>query len=219
LTARDQADSWARVRTGVLVAVILGLPLAVLVPRIAPIVGTLALAVVLVVSFGELARIDRPAYVSVATPVVVVALAGLLLPWRLALVLDDSAAIFLGLFAFAGGSFVPWWWRVILHRPKVAFGIWLKAQIDVGDRLVTDALFGSRDRRRHISRLDEHIARLRARPAPDAEWTAIRDDYADEFHTMLELGWRSASAAEYQAEVEHAKELRRRFEDFMARGG
>jgi hypothetical protein len=114
---------------GLPVALIVGLPFATLAPRIAPLVGAIGPFAVLAVSFHELARIDRTAYLSIAIPVGAVALLGLAIPWRLALGLDEAAALFLGLFAFARGSFVPWWWRVVLRRPNVAFALRLGSQI------------------------------------------------------------------------------------------
>jgi hypothetical protein len=174
---------------------------------------------VLVVSFNELARIDRPAYLSIAIPVVAVALLGLALPSRLAVGLDEAAAIFLGLFAFARGSFVPWWWRVVLQRPKVAFALKLASQLRLVNGLSTEVLTGKDKTGKARASIEEQIGRLRTLPAPDADWTQLRNDYADECEAILELGWRSASAQEFRDETVHAQALRARFDELVARGG
>lgn len=219
MTSRRDDDGFSLVRTGLLVVVIAGLPFALLFPRVAPLVGAIALMAVLVVSFNELARIDRPAYLSIAIPVVAVALLGLALPSRLAVGLDEAAAIFLGLFAFARGSFVPWWWRVVLQRPKVAFALKLASQIRLVNQMSTEVLTGNSKGGRAAASLEEQIGRLRRLPAPDADWTQLRNDYADECEAILELGWRSASAQEFRDETVHARALRARFDELVARGG
>lgn len=219
MTARRDEDAFSFIRTGLLVVVIVGLPFALRLPRFAPLIGALALIVVLVVSFNELARIDRPAYLSIATPVVAVALLGLVLPPRLAIGLDEAAAIFLGMFAFARGSFVPWWWRFVLQRPKVAFGLRLANQLRLVNGLSTEVLTGKDKTGKARTRIEGQISRLRTLPAPDADWTQLRNDYADECEAILELGWRSASAQEFRDEAVHAQALRARFDELVARGG
>ena len=219
MTSRQQDDSDSPVRAGLVVALIVGLPFAVLTPRIAPLVGAIGLVAVLAVSFNELARIDRTAFVSIAIPVVAVALLGLALPWRLAVGLDEGAAIFLGLFVFARGTFVPWWWRVVLRRPNVAFALKLASQIRLVNRLSTEGLTGKAKAGQARASFEEQIVRLRSLPAPDADWTQLRNDYADECEAILELGWRSASAQEYRDETVHAQALRARFDELVARGG
>lgn len=219
MTPRRQDDSDSLVRTGLLVALIVGLPFAVLTPRIAPFVGAIGLIAVLAVSVNEMARIDQTAYLSIAIPLVAVALLGLALPFRLALGFDEGAAIFLGLFVFARGSFVPWWWRVVLRRPKVAFALKLAGQLRLVNRLSTEVLTGQDKAGRARASIEEQIGRLRSLPAPDADWTQLRNDYADECEAILELGWRSASAQEYRDETVHAQALRTRFDELVTRGG
>jgi hypothetical protein len=219
MTPRQQDESESPVRTGLLVALIVGLPFAVFLPRIAPLVAAIGLVAVLAVSFNELARIDRTAFLSIAIPVGVVALLGLALPWRLAIALDEAAAIFLGLFAFARDSFVPWWWRVVLRRPRVAFALKLASQIRLVNRLSTEVLTGKDKTGQARASIEEQIGRLRSIPAPDADWTQLRNDYTDELEAILELGWRSASAQEYRDEAVNARALRARFDELVARGG
>jgi hypothetical protein len=219
MTPRQQDDSDSLVRAGLLVALIVGLPFAVLTPRIAPLVGAIGLIAVLALTFNELARGDRTAFLSIAIPVGAVALLGLALPWRLAVALDEAAAIFLGLFAFARGSFVPWWWRVVLRRPKVAFALRLASQIQEVNRLSAEVLTEKHRGGRALPLVQEQIGRLRSLPAPDADWTQLRNDYADECLAILELGWRSAGAQEYRDEIVDAGALRARFDELIARGG
>lgn len=216
---RQQDDADSLVRAGVVVVLIVGLPFAVLTPRMAPFIGALGLVAVLALSFNEMARVDRIAFLSIAIPVGAVALLGLALPSRLAVGLDEAAAIFLGLFAFAPGSFVPWWWRIVLRRPKRAFALKWAGQIGEVNRLNAEALTGKRRGERSLDLAEEEIDRLRGLPAPDAEWAQLRDDYADECETILELGWRSAGAQEYRDETLHAGALRARFDELFARGG
>jgi hypothetical protein len=215
MTPRQPADPDSPVRTGLLVALIVGLPFAVFAPRIAPLVGAIGLIAVLVLIFNGMARVDRTAFVSIAIPVGAVALIGLALPWRLAVALDEAAAIFLGLFAFAPGSFVPWWWRVVLRRPKVAFALRLASQIREVSRLTTELLAGQHGGGRARASIEEQIDRLRSLPAPDPDWTQLRNDYADECEAILELGWRSAGAQEYLDETVHADALRARFDELV----
>jgi hypothetical protein len=209
----------ADVRSGLIVALIIGLPFAVLTPRIAPAVGAIGLVAALALSFNELARVDRTAFISIAIPVGAVALLGLALPSRLAVVLDEAAAIFLGLFAVAPGSFVPWWWRIALRRPKLAFALKLASQIGEVNRLTAEALIGKDRGGRALALVEEQIDRLRSLPAPDPDWAQLRNDYADECATIVELGWRSAVAQEHRDETAHAGALRARFDELFARGG
>jgi hypothetical protein len=206
-------------RTGLIVALTIGLPFAVLVPGIAPLVGAIGLIAVLALSFIEVARVDRTAFISIAIPVGAVALLGLALPSRLAVALDEAAAIFLGLFAFAPGSFVPWWWQVVLRRPKGAFALKLASRIGEVNRLTAEGL-GLKDRGgRALALVEEQINRLRGLPAPDPDYAQLRNDYADECVRIVELGWRSAAAQEYRDQTAHAGALRARFDELLARGG
>ncbi len=206
-------------QTGSLVALVIGLPLVVFVGQVAPLIGAVGLLAVLTLSFHDLARIDRRAFVSIAIPVAAVALLGFALPWRLALAVDEAAALFLALFAFARGSFVPWWWRTILRRPKVAFALALTAQIDELTWLSRRVLTGADASEKSLVALEEQMVRLRSLPSPDADWAELRDAYAAEFVSMLELGQRAAGADEYRDMVPHAEALRARFDDLVARGG
>jgi hypothetical protein len=165
-----------------------------------------------------LVRIDRPAFVSIAIPVAVIALLGLAIPRRLALALDEAAAIFLGLFAFARGSFVPWWWRVVLRRPKVGFALSLGSQIREVNRLSAQVATGADPTGKAFASLEQQIVVLRKLPSPDADWTELRDAYADEFEAILALAWRSAGAQEYRDEEVRAQALRARFDELVARG-
>lgn len=127
----DYGSPW---RSTLILVLVLGLPFAVFVPTVAWAAGALALDVVLVLSFRELLRVDRTAFASIAIPSAAVALLGFVLPWRVALGLDEAVAVFFCLFAFARGSFVPWWWRVVLRRPEGAFAIKLADELhDISD--------------------------------------------------------------------------------------
>ena len=140
------------------------------------------------------------------------------MPWRLALALDEVAAVFLGLFAFARGSFVPWWWRVVLRRPNGAFAPRLGAQIREVNRLSLQLATGQDTDGKSLASLEQQIAELRKLPSPDGDWTELRDAYADEFEAILALAWRSAKAQEYRDETVRAQALRARFDELVARG-
>lgn len=198
------------------VALFVGLPFATLVPSAARFIGAVAVCVVLVVSFREQARIDRSGFASVAIPTVVLVLLGFGLPWRVALGLDWAAAFLFVLFAFAGGSFVPWWYRIILRRRNVAFALKLSAELREVTRLATRVMSGADLSMRAIVSLERQVARVRGLDAPTAQWSELRDAYVDEWDVIMALAHRSANLQEYEAETVRASALRARFAELLS---
>lgn len=210
----DYGSSW---RSTLTLALVIGLPFAVFVPSVARAAGALALGVVLVLSFHELLRIDRTAFASIAIPSAAVVLLGLVLPWRIALGLDEGVAVFFSLFPFARGSFVPWWWRVVLRRPEGAFAIKLADGLHDISAFAKPALLKGDDR--SIASIDRHLDRVRTLDPPTNEWSALRDAYVNQWETTLALVRRSASEHDWEAEAEKARrtDLQARFDELAAR--
>jgi hypothetical protein len=212
----SDASRW---RSILLLALLLGLPFAVFVPTVARALGAAGLGVVLVLSFHELLRIDRTAFASIAIPSAAIVLLGFALPWRLALGLDEVVATFLCLFAFAPGSFVPWWWRVILRRPNWAFAIKLSNELRSVSEFANPALMNGDWNDRSIASIERQLDRIRALEPPTTDWTELRDAYLDQWDATLALARRSASAPDWDAEAEKARTrgLQARFDELAGR--
>jgi hypothetical protein len=198
-------------------ALIVGLPLAVFVPELARVIGATGVLAVLVVSFHELARVDRVAFASIAIPTAVAVAVGTVLPWRVALGLDWAVALFFGLFTFAQHSFVPWWWTVALRKPRLGFALALSAHIKEVNRLQLEIFESPNDQWRYLS-MEQELRRLRGLRAPTADWASLQSDYATELEDLLALGNRGATIEEYDAFKPRVLDLRSRFEKLLAEG-
>jgi hypothetical protein len=218
MTIRNNPESKSTLQTALIVALVVGLPFATLAPQAAPLIGAIGVFVVLAVSFRELARIDRAAFLSIAIPAGTVALLGLAMLWRVALGLDEGVAVFFALLAFARGSFVSWWWRVVLRRPTIAFAIKLSSELREVTRLSTSVLTRADTSDLALASLMREIIRLRSLRAPDADWGQLRDAYADQWDAIVRLAQRSPRAVDYQYEAVSTKALGARFDELVARG-
>jgi hypothetical protein len=211
------SDYEARWRSDLLFALLIGLPFTVLVPSVARAVGAAAIVVVLVLSFRELLRIDRTAFASIAIPSATAVALGFALPRGLALGLDVAVAAFLCLFAFARGSFVPWWWRVILRRPNAAFAIQLGAELrSVSDSARPALLKGDWGDRSRAS-IQRQLDGVRALEPPTTDWSDLRDAYVDQWEATLGLALRSAIAPEWDALAANERGLQARFDELADR--
>ncbi len=216
---RSVSDYGSQWRSSLLLVLLLGLPSAVFVPTVAQALGAAALGVVLVLSFHELLRIDRPAFASIAIPSAAIVVLGFALPWRLALGLDEAVAAFLCMFAFARGSFVPWWWRVIIRRPNGAFAIKLSRELRSVSDLANPAPLKGDWNDRSLASIERQLDRVRALEPPTTDWAELRDAYLDQWGATLAFALRSASAPDWEAEAEkaHTRGLQARFDELAGR--
>lgn len=174
--------SWAAV------AIALGVGIGLLLPNLPGgastsyrVVAPVGIALLSVVCFRALARTDRLAFWSVVGPAMVIALAALVVPYRYVAWVSLLALGFFAVFIFRGDVAWPWWWRHVLRRqlptPVSTFNYHLAVEV----RAWAEAFRAAADR----PDLDDPtearlaLARLRTLEAPDEDWAALRDAYAD----------------------------------------
>ena len=157
--------------------VLLNVPGGRTILRFLPPVGIVVLGLI---CFGDLARRDRPAFISVVGPAFVLALVSIVSagPLRYSALV---AVGFLAVFVFAPLRVWPWWLHHVLRRRAPTAGQRFDRRLAVELRAWSGAI--QRANSSDVLAVDaadaarRALTRLRALTPPDADWVAIQDAY------------------------------------------
>jgi hypothetical protein len=170
----------ASVVGGIGIATLLGrLPGGQMTYRLVPLAGV---AIIAVACYRDLARRDRPAFVSIFGPALVVALVSVVIPARWLAFVGMIPILFLALFVFTK-PMGRWWWRHVLRRPPPTLaqrfdyrlGLEVQAWSEALERASPEAAISEAA----AAKARAALVRLRDLVPPDADWEAIRDGYLD----------------------------------------
>ena len=138
-----------------------------------------AIAILALVCFRDLARRDRIAFVSIIGPAMAVALVSVALPGILNPAVALLAIGFISLFVFTNW-FAAWWWRHILRRRVPTAIQRFERGLLVGINAWVDAMTGPGTlTREQVRAADDALTGMRALDAPTSAWGALRDGYVN----------------------------------------
>jgi hypothetical protein len=174
-------------------------------------------ALVLAICLGRLAVDDASAFVSIAVPSFMLAVASMFVSWPVDLALGLLAIALPASFSLAGDWVWPPWWRLVLRRP--ALPRWWIVERHIGahgaalEKLMASEVAAPAGRDQFVRAATREVARLRRIRAPDAAWASLRDDIA-----AFEEAWIASLRGTPGVEDPEARssELRSRLEALVA---